>query len=292
MIKSMTGFGYREFLYKKRKISISLKSLNSKYCDVYLNLPSSFNEDESVINDIIKKYINRGKIELSIYIENNNSSADSYSLDINYKVLDEYIKAAAKIKKRYNIKDEFKLSDIFRLNIFNLKQQNEKIRFNKKIEQELLKVVKKVLKMREEEGKNLAKSISVILGQLKEHLSYINKKKGVIIKDYEKRLHNKIKNLIDKSKYDENRILMEVTLLADKLDITEEIERMKSHIIQIKNSIRSNIPVGRKLEFILQEMLREVNTIGSKISDVEITKKVISMKENIDTLREQIRNIE
>ncbi len=292
MIKSMTGFGYREFYYKKNKISISMKSLNSKYCDIYVGLPSSLNKDEATIVELIKKYIKRGKIELNIYIDSNSGNNRDFNMDVNYPALDAYIRAANDIKKRYKLNGALSINEIFKLNIFNLQVKSEKIYYDKKIEQEIVRVIKKVLKMRETEGKNLAKYVNSILGELESHLKFIKKKKPSIVKNYENRLKERIKTLIDKKRYDENRILMEVTILADKIDIGEEIERLNSHILQIKESIKSKISVGRKLEFILQEMLREINTIGSKVSEVDITKRVISMKESIDTLREQIRNIE
>ncbi len=292
MIKSMTGYSYVEFYLNGRRVSISIKSLNNKFLEVNTNLPHILSRYESDIVEVIKSKINRGKIEFTIFIDYSTIPSEKVKVITNYNLLQAYIQEIEKIKKRFNINIDINLSDLLRMNnIFSIDTNDEKIDYGK-IKKELNKALKKLLKMREEEGKNLYNVIINIIKEIEKNLTLISKELPLILSRYKKRLRDKIKGLIDEKKYEENRILIEVALLADKLDIREEIDRLKSHLKQLKINLKSRGPIGRKLEFLLQEMLRETNTIGSKISDIKITESVISIKENIDKLREQIRNIE
>ena len=289
MIKSMTGYSYREFIYNNRKFVINIKSLNSRFLDIKINLPKELSNAESEIQNIISENIQRGKIEFEIFIENMNNND---LLKIDYSILEEYFNLISDICDRYKIQKNITLGDIINLiNSLKSKKLNNNI-YDKFIKEEIIEAINLLNKMREKEGKIIYKKILPILSEIKSNLKKIEKRMPNIIKEYEKRLKEKISKILDTQKFDENRILTEVALLVDKTDINEEIQRLQSHIVQFYDYLKLKTPVGKNLEFILQEMVRETNTIGSKVGDIIVTKKVIKIKELIEKLREHCRNIE
>jgi len=290
MINSMTGYGYNECLINEIKFFITIKSVNSRYLDININLPLDLQYLEEPITKILKNYFERGKFDIYIGID---KSTLALKLELNESLLEEYIKLLKAINKRTDEQNRIKLSDIVNPNeIINTKHNKEKIRFNQGFKIGLLKAINQLQKMRQIEGRSIYNNFKKILDNMAIMLSTIHKKLPRIIQDYQNKLKSKIKNLVDVKSYDENRILMEVALLADKMDINEEIERLKSHIQEMKKYIAGKKSCGKLLEFILQEMLRETNAIGSKVSEVSVTKNVINMKEAIEQMREQAKNVE
>lgn len=290
MIKSMTGYSRCEFIYKNFKFSISIKSLNSRFLDINVNIPKEISYFESDIQSLISSYIKRGKIEFNLFIENLNKR--NFSLEVNYDLIDSYIKILNDLSKRYKIDIKLALSDLIMMEGIVNSKKTLNLENDKFIKEKIVYALKKLIKMREFEGRNIYKNIKKILLETKKILAKIKKRVPQITIEYEKRLKERVLKIIDSYKFDENRILTEVAILADKIDVTEEIDRLESHLIQINDYLKSTSPVGREIEFLLQEMVREINTIGSKVSDLSVTKNVIKIKENIEKLREQIRNIE
>lgn len=287
----MTGFGYSEAFVNKTKFVISIKSVNFKYIDINLNTFSDLTRSEELIIKLIKSMFARGKFDIYIGVDKTTLAS---RLELNDQLLDEYLKLIKKIQKKDKLIDsEIHIKDIIGLNgMISTKQLREEINFNKDLKKGFQAAINNLKKMRRIEGKNIYAHFIQILNKMNYILKNINKRLPDILKNYQKRIKSKIKDLINTSKYDENRVLMEVAFLSDKMDINEELERLKSHLSQMKKYLDGNKPSGRLMEFLLQEMLREVNTIGSKISDIEVTKDIILLKEYVEQLREQARNVE
>jgi len=246
--------------------------------------------EEKIIN-LIQNSIKRGKVEFNLWLEE--IPDKDAIIEVNYPLLESYIKIIKKLSRDYQIESNINISDILKLNgILKIAQKTRRIEYTGALEKGIMKALNSVNKMREREGKILYKNFIALLNEINTNLKKIKKHIPAIMKKYTNRIRKKISELIDTKKYDENRILMEVALFADKIDINEEAERMESHIAQMKDYLKSSEPAGRQMEFLLQEMLRETNTIGAKVSDIRVTKNVIKIKECIEKLREQVRNIE
>jgi len=291
MIKSMTGFGYNEFVSNNMKFVVNIKSVNSRFLDIKINLPQELIYIEEKIINLIQNSIKRGKVEFNLWLEE--IPDKDAIIEVNYPLLESYIKIIKKLSRDYQIESNINISDILKLNgILKIAQKTRRIEYTGALEKGIMKALNSVNKMREREGKILYKNFIALLNEINTNLKKIKKHIPAIMKKYTNRIRKKISELIDTKKYDENRILMEVALFADKIDINEEAERMESHIAQMKDYLKSSEPAGRQMEFLLQEMLRETNTIGAKVSDIRVTKNVIKIKECIEKLREQVRNIE
>ncbi len=285
-MKSMTGFSSIEFTVSNNTYRLNIKSLNSRYLDIHINLPSELSHIEQKIIKKLQKYFSRGKIELTLSII---KRKDEPEVILNKNVLKTYINI---IQNEYNQK-EMNFIDVLRLpGVITLRYEPKELKYSQQFEKHIEQALKEVLKMRKEEGKNTLKDIKKILESIEKWLNDIKKRAPAIIKEYEDKLKQKIKRLIDTERYDENRVLMEVAFLADKIDINEEIKRLDSHIKQIKKLLKKDTPVGKQIDFLLQEMWRELNTINAKVSDVKVTGIVVQMKNSVEKLREHIRNIE
>lgn len=287
----MTGFGYNEFAGNDIEFFINIKSVNSRFLDIKINLPQELMHFEEKIMSLINQYLNRGKVEVAMWTENLKNLKRS-KIEVNMPLLKEYLSIMEQIKTKFNLESNVSFNDILKINgILKISNQTQYIEYNKNIEKGIIKAIQNLNRMREREGKILYKNFIFILKKTLNDLKKIKNKLPGILKKYEERMRRKVNDLIDSRKYDENRILMEVALLADKMDINEEIERIKSHIIQMDDYLKSDNPCGRQMEFLLQEMLREINTVGSKVCDIDVTRNVITVKDCIEKLKEQVRNI-
>lgn len=286
----MTGYGYNEFTVNGTKMVASIKSVNSRYLDINVNLPGELNRVEESIVKLVKSMFERGKLDIYIGVD---KSTFKTNLELNNILFNEYIKLVNTIKKKMKITDDLCIGDVFGFNgmVINKNQAN-KISFNKEFKNGVHKALVDLEKMRKTEGDALKRNFISIIKKMEESLKKIYKRLPTILNAYKKRIKSKIEDVLNVKKYDENRILMEVALLSDKMDINEELERLKSHLAQMKKHFKSKKSCGRLMEFLLQEMLREVNTIGSKVSDINVTQDVILLKEYVEQFREQARNIE
>jgi len=287
----MTGFGYNEFVYNNFRFIVNIKTVNSRFLDIKINLPQELIHTEPKIVDLVHNKINRGKVEFNLWIEELPQTKPH--IKVNYPLLEEYIKILKHINVKYNMNSQVNITELLKINgMLKVTYQTQHIEYNRTIENGILKALNNLNKMRAKEGKILYKNFIFLLSEIRTNLKKIKKQLPIIMKKYEERIKKKVLDLIDAKKYDENRILMEVALFADKIDINEETERIESHIMQMKDYLRASQPSGRQMEFLLQEMLREINTVSSKIADVKVTKNVIKIKESIEKLKEQVRNIE
>ncbi|MGM0378245.1 MAG: YicC/YloC family endoribonuclease [Bacillota bacterium] len=294
MLKSMTGYGREEFEDDEYKLSVEIKTVNHKYCNIYTKIPSRLNSIESKIKKYIKQRLKRGRIEVNIYLTEKNK--DLVCLDPNFTFLDKYYETLTAIKKRYKIKDDINLDlliDKKEAIESDYKELNEDAIWN--ILKDILdNVINSVDKMRINEGKALLTDLEKSISKIQESLNNLKILSDKIISNYRLSINEKIKELLQESDFepDENRLEQEIAIFADKRDINEEITRIESHLDQFKKYFTIDKPVGKKLDFLAQELNREVNTIGAKSPDVNVSHIVVKMKDNIGKIREQVRNIE
>ena len=294
MIKSMTGFGRLRDIENEREILAEVKSVNNRYIDIFVRAPRIYGFLEEKIRRETAKYISRGKVEIYIYIEE--KSGDNTKITLNETYLENYIAVVKKIRDDYNLPDDISTMRVAgNRDIYNIEKLEED-------EEALWQSVKSVLgksfaefnKMRETEGEKLLADMLARIANCNRLADEI-KVLAQNCKDvYYENFKQKLKDIIGDAGVviDDNRILTESAIYADKIEITEEIVRLKSHFQQFEKIVKEKNPVGRKLDFMVQEINREINTIGSKSLELEITNRVIEVKSDIEKIREQIQNIE
>lgn len=294
MCYSMTGFGRGESIDEKRHIVVEIKSINHRYNDIVIRMPRRYSFLEDKLRSFIKNYIKRGRIEVYVSVENVRN--DDISVDLNISLAEQYTKCLKSMKKEFNLYDDVSISLLSRFpDVIKTKQKEDD---EEEILQCLLKGTKEALNvlnnMRKVEAKKLVEDIIKRCGIIVNYIDKIEGRSSLVVSEYKVKLRERIKELLENSvEIDENRLGMEVAIFADKSNITEELVRLNSHIFQLKNVFKEeNNSIGRKLDFIIQEMNREINTIGSKANDLEITNFVVEVKSELEKIREQIQNIE
>ena len=292
MIKSMTGFGRCEISEAERKFTVELKGVNHRYLDVNIRMPKKLNFFESSIRNLLKQYAQRGKVDIFITYED--FSEGQVLLKYNEALAEEYLKYFKQMEETFSLENDIKVSSLSRYpEVLTMEEQSMD-------EEELWHGLKKALEgaftqfveTRIVEGQNLKKDI---IGKLNEMLVLVDKveeRSPQIIAEYRSKLEEKVKEFLEDSTIEENRIAAEVTLYADKIAVDEEIVRLQSHISSMTDVLESDESIGRKLDFMAQEMNREANTILSKSSDVDLADHAIELKTNVEKVREQIQNIE
>ncbi len=292
MIKSMTGYGRCEHIDESRKIVIDIRSVNHRYCDVSVKVPRSYAYLEEKIREYMSGEISRGKVEVFVYIENYTNEEKVVTLD---NVLAEnYYNVLKELKETYNLRNEIGLSDLSRFSdIFITRHQEEdKDKVWELVLNCLKGAVEDFVSMRTREGERLKANLLERADAIKALIAEIEKRTPEIVTEYEKRLRDRMEELLGDLKVDEGRLLTEVGIMADRVCIDEELVRLKSHFVELSKILSLSEPVGRKLDFLVQEINRETNTIGSKANDFGIAKNVVEIKSEIEKLREQIQNIE
>lgn len=293
MIRSMTSFGRSSSDEgKKRVFTIEMKSVNSRYLDVNIRMPKNIVSLEEEIRKMISNSLNRGKVDVFINIKNYNEGCGTPKVDIN--LAQSYLECLKEIEEKLNVKNDISIMQIARLpEIITMVEEEEKI---DEIWEELKPLISSslnmMINMREVEGEKLKEDILIKINQIEELVVNIEEFADNIPKTFKQKLEERLKELLGNIEVDENRIATEVCILADKATVDEEIIRLNSHINQIRKTLKLNEPIGRKLDFIVQEMNRETNTIGSKASDIQMTNIVIDIKNILEKIREQIQNIE
>ena len=292
MITSMTGFGRGEYSDENKKLVIEMKSVNHRYLDVNIKLPKKLGFYEAYIRNLLKKYISRGKVDIFVTYED--MSEDSNKIIYNSAIASEYFKYAELISSELSVNNDMTASKIMRFpDVITVEEQDaDEKEMEQLINQVFDEAAKSFVVTRQTEGENLKNDILEKLEKMDEYVSFIEERSPQIISEYKDKLREKVKDLLDESNTDETRIMMEVTVFADKVCVDEEIVRLKSHIDGMRNALTSGGEVGRKLDFLAQEMNREANTTLSKSSDLEISNIGIELKTMIEKIREQVQNIE
>lgn len=292
MIKSMTGFGRAEVMEGNRKFTVEMKSVNHRYLDINIKMPKKISFFESAVRNLLKEYIQRGKVDVFITYEDYNE--DNFSLKYNEEAAKEYLGYLQKMSETFGLENDVKVSTLSRYpEVFTLEEQSVD-------EKELWAVLEKALRAasrqfvesRITEGENLQKDLIGKLDTMLTYVDFIEERSPQILKEYRARLEAKVAELLADTQLDENRIAAEVTIFADKICVDEETVRLRSHVEATKNTLSEGGSVGRKLDFIAQEMNREANTILSKANDLAISDTGINLKTDIEKVREQIQNIE
>lgn len=292
MIRSMTGYGRGEFEKDGRKFIVEMRSVNHRYGDISVKMPRFMMFLEDRIKKTAAARVIRGKTD--IYINFESSYEGDVEVIFNENLADSYMEKVRQIEERYGVTSPDKLTLVARYpDVITSKKAEEDMDI---IWETLLpalnEALDKFIEMREAEGENLKKDILVKNDNIAVLLKAVEEKAPLVAEEYRQKLMQRLAGLLDETEIDEQRILTEVTIFADKACIDEEITRLKSHIDQLKNILENGGQVGRKLDFLVQEMNREANTIGSKSNNIDVTKKVVEIKSEIEKIREQVQNIE
>ncbi len=292
MIKSMTGFGRFEAGDENRKLVVEMKAVNHRYCDINIKMPKKLSFFDSSIRAVMKKYIQRGKVDVFITYEDN--TENTMSLKYNKDMAQAYYQALKAMSDDFDIENDVRVSSLSRYpEVLVLEEQTvDEDALLKLIETAVSGACEKFVETRITEGNQLKEDLLGKLEGMLEMVTYIEERSPQIIKEYQEKLLTKVRELLENNTVDESRILTEVTIFADKICVDEETVRLRSHIQSAKETLIAGGSVGRKLDFIAQEMNREANTILSKANDLAISNKAIDLKTEIEKVREQIQNIE
>ena len=291
-MNSMTGYGLFEKRSEDFYIKVEMKSVNNRYLDINVRMPNSIMYAEESVKSFIKSKIKRGKVDVFINFEYLDSS--DVKIDVDYELLNKYISISKDLQEKFGVIDDLSFSKLMDdSNIFKAQKQEFDGDF---IKDELLKVVemasKDFIEARNIEGEKIKEDFIVKLEEIRNLTAFIENRSPISLKENEKRLRERVSEYLDSKEIDEDRILTEIAIMLDRLSIDEEITRLKIHIDNFNDIIKSKGAIGRKLDFLIQEINRESNTIGSKSNDIEITSKVVMLKSEIEKLREQAQNVE
>lgn len=293
-MKSMTGYGRGECIMYNRKFVVEIKAVNHRYNDITIKMPRTMLAFEDAIKKVITSKVFRGKID--VYVNFESFSEDDVNITVNDNLAKGYITALKGLKDKFDIEDNITLDLVAKFpDLVTVDRGITSEEAGNEICECLMNAAKEAVDnfvaMRTKEGETLKNNILEKLETIFDSVNKINLRAPEVAKDYRKRLEDKL-NELDEIQADESRILTEVLIFSDKACIDEEITRLYSHINQMKSIVTETVPVGRKLDFLIQEMNREVNTIGSKSNDLEITNIIVETKSEIEKIREQIQNIE
>ena len=292
MIKSMTGFGRCEFTDEKRKFTVELKSVDHRYLDVNIKMPKKLNFFESSIRALLKEYIERGKVD--VYITYEDYTEDNYALKYNSALAAQYLDYLNRMAEEFGLENDIRVSNLSRYpDVLVMEEQDvdEKELWDG-LERALRGACEQFVASRIKEGESLKVDLIDKLDHMISYVDFIEKRSPQIMEEYRKRLEDKIKEILGDRQMDDGRIATEVTIYADKVCVDEETVRLRSHINTTKDTLLEGGSIGRKLDFIAQEMNREANTILSKANNIEISDTGINLKTSIEKVREQIQNIE
>ena len=292
MLKSMTGFGRYELSEGERKITVEMKAVNHRYLDVTLKMPKKLNFFESAIRTLLKEYVQRGKIDVFITYED--LSSKGAALTYNRAVAAQYMDYFRQMAEEFALENNVKVTDLARCpEVLTLEdQQEDEEEIWQMLEQAVRGACEKFVETRVREGEALKTDLLVKLDARLDLVAMIEERSPQIVKEYRTKLENKVLELLADTQMDEGRIATEVTIFADKICVDEEIVRLKSHIEAMKNALKAGGSIGRKLDFIAQEMNREANTTLSKANDLALADCAIDLKTGIEKVREQIQNLE
>ncbi|MGN0632804.1 MAG: YicC/YloC family endoribonuclease [Oscillospiraceae bacterium] len=292
MIKSMTGFGRERAEFEQREVLVEIRSVNHRFYEFSARTPRAYGYLDEKLKSLLGGKITRGKVEVSVYLYN--KEGVNANITVNRDIAHGYIDALREAAPEFALNDDLQLSNILRLpDLFTVvKTQENEEEVWEQVKQTAEKALEKFIEMRETEGVKMRDDISSRLDYLENAVKIIEERSPKVTEAYRERLYAKICELVADRNIDESRILTEAAIFSEKTAVDEETVRLHSHIAQFRTLIESGEPVGRKLDFLVQEMNREVNTTGSKCSDLDITKLVVDMKSEIEKIREQIQNIE
>lgn len=288
----MTGFGRGEGETRFGKVLVESRSVNHRYSDLNVKLPKRLVPFENRIKEIIRSQVSRGRVDVSIKIDA--LDGERIQLQVDSNLAEQYVQALQTLKEKFQLKGEITLELLAGAkDLISMKEENGDV---EPLWQELVQILKDSLRemdeMKCQEGELLARDIQMRLERIRLHLHEIEIQSGSYLQAYQTRFRERIRALLGGVEVDLSRLYQEIALLAERMDITEEIVRAKSHLHQFGQFLEAKEPVGRKMDFLVQEIHREVNTISSKASDAEISKRVVEIKSELEKIREQVQNVE
>ena len=292
MIRSMTGYGREQDTADKRTILVEIRSVNHRYYEFSSRIPRAYAYLDEKLKAFVNKSVSRGKVEVSVSIVN--SEGSDIFIEVNRPVALGYINALRSANEELQLRDDLSLSQICKFSdIFSVqKTVDDEEEVWKAVETVAGKALEKFIAMREKEGQKMKEDILGRLSTIENMVCFIEKNAPLMTENYRNRLYNRLMDILEDKNIDEQRILTEAAIYSEKVAVDEETVRLHSHISQFRELLESDSQVGRKLDFLVQEMNREVNTTGSKAQDLDITRTVVEMKSEIEKIREQIQNIE
>ena len=291
MIKSMTGYGRAKLSKDDREYQIEIKSVNHRYLDISVRIPKQLSYLEETIKKEIAKKVKRGKIDVFVTFENN--SLEGKEIKINTELAKAYIDELKKLAEKENILSDIQVTEISKYpDVLYIQSSQDDEKITKEVLETITIATDNLVQMRETEGNKISEDLLKRLNTINKKVEEIAKLSTGLIEEYVVKLEERIKEILKNQEIDKTRLAQEVVIYADKCSIEEEVTRLNSHISQFKNLLNSNEAIGKKLDFIIQEMNRETNTIGSKANNLEITNGVIDIKTEIENIREQVQNIE
>ena len=292
MISSMTGYGRAQEVIGNKDITVEIKGINHRFFEFSARVPRTYGYIEERIKSVLQRSISRGKIEVNVAIYNVDTPYSEVA--VNVELAKNYLETLRASAAELNIADDLKLSHLLQLNdIFTIrKKADDEEAVLSAVEQVTGQAVSNFVAMRRTEGSKLKEDLLSRIASIENAVGVIEEKASHMAEDYRERLFQKLTEILQDKNIDEQRILTEAALFAEKVAVDEETVRLRSHISQFRQLLEIPEPVGRKLDFLIQEFNRETNTIGSKVQNVEITKIVVDIKSDIEKIREQIQNIE
>ena len=292
MIRSMTGYGAAEEILNGRNIRVEIKSVNHRYFEFSAKVPRSFGFLEERMKRLLSDNISRGKVDVGVFIQTVDGITEEIS--INKEVVKSYVEALRSVKDEFDLADDLTLSAVAKFpdafTVVKAETDEEDLWADVKAVAE--KAVAAFVAMREAEGEKMKADVLEKAAFIEEKVAFVEKRSPETVKEYRERLYAKMREVLENSQIDDARIVQEAAIYSDKVAVDEETVRLRSHLSQLRKIVDMSEPVGRKLDFLIQEVNRETNTIGSKCSDVEIAQVVVDIKSEIEKIREQIQNIE
>lgn len=292
MLRSMTGYGRSQKIINGRDILVEIRSVNHRYYEYSSRIPRVYNYIDDKLKTMLKSNISRGKVEISVSV--NNIDGKDAVVALNSGIAAGYIEALRGASAELNLQDDLKLSNLLRLpDVFNVqKAPDDEEQIWNDVSEVVAEALDKFVEMRCIEGGKLKNDVTEKAGLILDMVSRVEELSPLTVENYRNRLYAKLSEILEGKEIDQQRVVTEAAIFAEKIAVDEETVRLRSHISQLREMLESDEAVGRKLDFIVQEMNREVNTIGSKAQDLNITRLVVDMKAEIEKIREQIQNIE
>lgn len=292
MVRSMTGYGRAVGTIGELTVTVEIKSVNHRYFEFTPKVYRAYSFIEEKLKSFLQQYISRGKVDC--YVQIDSESTEDSIVQVNHSLATGYINAFKEIAERYNLETEDAFGHLIsRGDIFSVrKAPADEDAIWDAVKQVAEEAVKAFIEMRCAEGEKLKKDILSRANAILDNVSFVEKRSPETVKEYNEKLRARIRELLNDANVDEQRLLTEAAIFADKIAVAEETVRLRSHIDQLREFFEAEEPIGRKLDFLVQEINREANTIGSKASDIEIARRVIDIKAEVEKIREQIQNIE
>lgn len=292
MIKSMTGYGRARETRNGRDITVELRSVNNRYLDCTVKMPRMYVFAEDAIKSMVQKNVSRGKVDVFLTIDS--TGADQAVISVNEALAGEYLQAVRQLAEKFSLPEDVTAWDLSRLpDVLTVTKAEEDL---EAVSADLCAVLAEAIEaynaMREREGQKLAEDILGRLDTIEALTAAVEERSPQTVAEYREKLLERMREVLGSATVDEGRLLTEAAIFADKVAVDEETVRLRSHLSQLRDMLHSSEPIGRKLDFLIQEVNRESNTIGSKCCDVEIARKVVDLKAEVEKIREQVQNIE